>query len=149
MVDDPLMNPINLFLDNGDTITRRQWLAGTVLLVVALWLLSGAVHANRAMLWRYEAGIQLFASIAALIPFHALNVRRLRDRGRPEWLALMAAMPPAAASLSLAFRPVTGPLGTFDIAVGLALVAMAIWMVVDLGLGPSRRTASRWSAIRA
>jgi uncharacterized membrane protein YhaH (DUF805 family) len=95
------------------------------------------------MLSRIEPSLLVFLSIAALVPFHTLNVKRLRDRGRPEWLGLAAALPAAVAALSVAFRPATGALGPVDVVVGISLVAAAIWMFLDLGVGSSRRQPVR------
>jgi uncharacterized membrane protein YhaH (DUF805 family) len=142
------MHPLKLFLDDSDVIGRRAWWLGTAALVIGLWLFASLVHALRPLA-RIEPGLLLFASLAALIPFHTLNVKRLRDRDRPEWLSAVAALPPAIASLVVAFRPATGPLEGADIAIGLALIAAAAWMVVDLGMGPSRpRPSTRFAGLR-
>lgn len=126
-----------LFLDDEGVIGRRQWWLGTLTVLAALWLVNGLVY-QTPTLWRVEPGVLVFFSLAALIPFHALNVKRLRDRRRPEWLALVAALPPAIAALSVAVRPATGMLGAVDMVVGVSLLLVAAWMILDLGLGGSK-----------
>jgi uncharacterized membrane protein YhaH (DUF805 family) len=133
---------LRVYLDDEGVIDRGHWWVGTLGLLVVLASLEGLVNSVPALA-AYASGLMLFLALAALVPFHTMNIKRLRDRRRPEWLALAAAIPPAFAALSTAFRPATGPLGTLDMVIGSAMLLVALWAVLDLGFGPSKPQPNR------
>jgi uncharacterized membrane protein YhaH (DUF805 family) len=134
MVDERLMGLKRLLLDDTGVIGRADWWLGTVIILAGYWLVSGAVD-RAPQLWRIAPGITLFVTVAALILFYSVNLKRIRDRGHHEAVALLIAVPPAVAAICTVLRPLTGTLGLFDIVMGMALAITLVWMVIDLGFG--------------
>jgi uncharacterized membrane protein YhaH (DUF805 family) len=125
-----------LFNDEG-VIDRRQWRIGTLVLL-ALYMTSGAVATRWLGASRLDQPFMLFCSIAILIPFHAVNAKRFRAIGRSPALALWGGSVPALSILVSAFAAF--PL--VDIALGWMLVCIVVWYVVDLGIYPHDAKAS-------
>ena len=121
------MSMSELLLADEGAISRRQWWTGTLLLGVGQ-LLAGWMATR--WLGRFDRPAMLFLSLAALIPFHAVNAKRFRAIGRDPALALWGGGVVGSSVLSGAFVK----LPILDIALGLGLIAIVLWHVVDLGV---------------
>jgi uncharacterized membrane protein YhaH (DUF805 family) len=115
-----------LFNDEGH-ISRREWWAGTIVLMLAQ---TGLGWLSHRYLDAYGAGqaAALFVSIVLLIPFYSVNVKRLQALGLPSWVALWMGALALVAILSGAFLPghaINIPLG---LALLCVIVGGAIWL---------------------
>jgi uncharacterized membrane protein YhaH (DUF805 family) len=129
---------MRLLFDDEGVISRRSWWIGTVLLLCA-YMTCGAAAGRVLALPEHADAAMLFASIAILVPFHAVNAKRFRAIGRPPALALWGGGLPAASVLTDAF--LNWP--SADIVLGWLIMAVMIWFVIDLGLYPHESHASR------
>jgi uncharacterized membrane protein YhaH (DUF805 family) len=125
------MNIAQLLFDDEGVITRKEWWLGTCLLMAA-HTLAGYLAFRFLGARGFDRAVMLFISIAILIPFYAINAKRFRFIGRAPNLALVGGLLPALAALSSVFLAWK----SLDITLGLALMAVFIWYVVDLGLIP-------------
>jgi uncharacterized membrane protein YhaH (DUF805 family) len=116
-----------LFSDEG-VITRRQWWLGSFILI-AFQLLAGHMAAREFGQLGFDRPLMLFISIALLIPFHSLNMKRFRAIGQPTWFALAGGGIAMASILTGSFLP-GHPV---NIPMGLALLVVILWFAASLG----------------
>jgi uncharacterized membrane protein YhaH (DUF805 family) len=133
-----------LFRQERGTIDERTWLGGTVALA-ATWLLIylanlAADHAGGIT----KVGVTSLFVLATMVVaacYYFLSAKRFADRGRPRALAIvLPATGFVAAALSF-MQPAQG--GTFPLwlayVADAALVAVAIWNIIELGFMAERR----------
>jgi uncharacterized membrane protein YhaH (DUF805 family) len=122
------MNLARILLADEGVIGRREWWAGTALLI-GVQLLAGWVVSRHIGHRGHAQAIMLFVSIAMLIPFHSLNAKRFRAIGQPAGLAFAGGGIGMAAILCGAFLPGHA----VNIPLGLALLAVIVWFAAALG----------------
>jgi uncharacterized membrane protein YhaH (DUF805 family) len=123
------MSMTHLLFDDEGKIARREWWLATGLLLAA-YMLASALAARFLGSMRLDRPVMLFISIAILLPFYSVNAKRFRAVGRHSEWALIGAVLSALATLSGIFLP----LHPFNTALGIALMLVILWYVVDLGV---------------
>jgi uncharacterized membrane protein YhaH (DUF805 family) len=129
---------MRLLFDDEGVISRRSWWSATAMLLCVYTAAGWAAGRLFALPGHAEAAM-IFASIAILIPFHAVNAKRFRAIGRSPSLALWGGAVPATSVLIDAF--VEWPL--VDILLGWMIMTVMMWFVIDLGLYAHENHASR------
>jgi uncharacterized membrane protein YhaH (DUF805 family) len=117
-----------LFDDEGE-ISRKAWWAGTGFLVFVhcvLEFLAGRLFAQSGL----DRPFMLFVSLAILVPFYSVNAKRFRAIGRSSAFALIGGLLPGIVILSDIFLGVP----SLDIALGLTLLGVMLWYILDLGV---------------
>ncbi|MFM9973263.1 MAG: hypothetical protein ACKVON_01655 [Beijerinckiaceae bacterium] len=123
------MTLVQLLFDDEGVITRRQWWLGTIMLVVFQFLAEYLASRQLLSSGLYRP-VMLFVSITVLIPYYSVNAKRFRAIGsRPE-LALIGGILPLIAVLSDTFLGFK----SFDLVLGLLILAVILWYVLDLGV---------------
>jgi uncharacterized membrane protein YhaH (DUF805 family) len=123
------MSWTRLLFDDEGVISRKTWWAGTLLLV----LLHGIAEFFSARLLAEIAlakPFMLFVSLAILVPFYSVNAKRFRAIGRSPGQALIGGILPGLVILCdvfLAFK-------VLDFTFGLAMLAVMLWYIIDLGV---------------
>jgi uncharacterized membrane protein YhaH (DUF805 family) len=108
---------------------------------IALALVSLGLHRGLAMLLPPDgtpgrlAGLALFVGL--LYPFVALSAKRFQDRGKPGEYALLLAGP-SAIHAALAANGLFARVIWLENLFGIAILACALWFVLELGFGASR-----------
>lgn len=118
-----------LLFDDEGVITRRQWWAGTLLLV-AMQLAAESIVARWLAPMGLDGPALLFVSLVLLIPFHAVNAKRFRACGRSPALALWGGGLAGLTILAGAF--LRWP--SLDLALGFGLCLVILWYIIDLGI---------------
>jgi len=117
-----------LFHDEG-RITRRQWWAGSSLLVM-LHMATEYCAGRYLMQTGFERPVILFMTLAILVPFYSVNVKRFRAIGRSPSQAIVGGILPGLAVLSDVFLQ----LPAVDTLIGLGVLVVLIWYIIDLGV---------------
>ena len=134
-----------LFTRFDGRIDRKTWWTGTILLFVALVLLSVVIGFlfGEGLIGRL---LGLVIGLGALYPAAALASKRLHDRGRPMMPRVALFFGPGAVmsflnTFNIGFRPMRMPGGETVMAPGLivsalslAALAALVWAVVELGI---------------
>jgi uncharacterized membrane protein YhaH (DUF805 family) len=123
------MTLAQLLFDDEGVITRRQWWIGTFVLV-AFQILAEYLAGRHLLSSGFGRPAMLFLSIALLIPFYSINAKRFRAIGSMPELALAGGVLPLLAILSDTFLAFP----KLDMALGLLILAVILWYIVDLGL---------------
>jgi uncharacterized membrane protein YhaH (DUF805 family) len=128
-----------LFGFSGRMRRRDFWLFSILLFVVALALTFGVSRVSGLALT--DPWLNLTA-LATLWPNLAVMAKRLHDRNRSGWLAIIGWLPTLSSLLVAPF-----PDSRLQIADQVFSVAVSIWWLVDLGIlggtkGPNRYGAS-------
>jgi uncharacterized membrane protein YhaH (DUF805 family) len=117
-----------LFDDEGE-ISRKMWWTGTGVLVLVHSIMeyfAGKLFAQSGL----DRPVMLFVSLAILVPFYSVNAKRFRAIGRSSVFALIGGLLPGIVILCDIF--LGSP--TLDIALGLALLCVMLWYIIDLGV---------------
>ena len=138
------------FSPKGRIGRLRYWL-GYVLPVVAITstlLIAGGIaeaKENYSLVGLFEVLSRLFVFVMSW-PFFAVLIRRIHDRGKPGWLALL---PVVAGGLAVAAVRAGGRMNSPGAAgllagiAGMVFLAVLIWFFIEFGLmrgtvGPNR-----------
>ena len=137
-----------LFREDRGAIDRPTWAAAAAGLA-ALWILLvlGEMSLNRAGAPARVGVVAIFviASVLLAVCYYFVSAKRLRDLGRPPALALLL---PAVGFIDAVLRAIQpaegGTAGRWIVlAADLALAAVAIWNIVELGFMPGRAPLER------
>lgn len=146
------MDRRQLYLGFDGRIDRSELWLGLAVLALAFFIVNTTMLLGLTTLGRY-AGIadrtigreayllMTLIWLASLFPFTALLVKRLADRGRPRWLAGLPVLPGAVWYLGLLAIALDTRLPPTPVWWHAISIAIAIWVVVDLGLLPGRAEA--------
>jgi uncharacterized membrane protein YhaH (DUF805 family) len=131
---------------------HAAWMAVVLIVTTVIWrLLAPYAHHDLAtsaflapmtiLAFVYLLAFSFFVLLLA-ISFYFLSAKRLRDRGEPTALAgLLPFLALVSGSLHFIQPQVPDVIAIwYVIGVDIALVAVGIWMVIDLGFRESRRT---------
>lgn len=141
-----------LYLDPRGRIARKAWWLGTIGLVIIAILIQIVISTAGSVFGMHKSlfgqGLMALAVIAAIyVPYYALTLKRLHDRGRPELLFYLFIGPSIAMAL-LTIVGLTGTMQEVEIfgqkavapkynllgkSLNLAGVAVGLWALVELG----------------
>jgi uncharacterized membrane protein YhaH (DUF805 family) len=128
-----VLNLWRLLMHDGGHIDRATWW------LLSAWMMAVSTLVTElllALLGDGDAALYVgsYVNLVMLFPVYCVNAQRFRDRERPPWLALFGVAP--AALLVLARIADAGP--QLQAGLGLLLLVVLVWYVVELGLLPKR-----------
>lgn len=123
-----------LFSPNGRISRKQYWLKWTLpvlVIYIILWaiMLGGASGGNMAVVGVMVV-IQALFMLITLWPNIAVLVKRIHDRNKSGWLALLLYAPLV---LSYVVQLTAGPQSALNAVIGLILLVVAIWFFVEFG----------------
>lgn len=141
-----------LYTDPKGRIPRKTWWLGTLGLVVIAFLIQLVVGMIGTALGLHKGlfgqGVITLAVIAAIyVPYHALTIKRLHDRGRPEILFYVFIAPSIAVAI-LSMAGLTGSMQEAEIfgqkaaipkynllgkSLNLISFGIGLWSLIELG----------------
>ena len=138
-----------LYLNPSGRIARKAWWLGTIGLVIIAILIQIVIRAAGSAFGLHKSlfGQGLMALAAIYVPYYALTLKRLHDRGRPKFLFYLFIGPSVAMAL-LTMVGLTGAMQEVEIfgqmavapkynllgkSLNLAGVAVGLWALVELG----------------
>ena len=146
-----MINPITLFTSFTGRISRTWFWLGLIAIAVlspfSIWTALSENPFQTALPTIRKMGfVGLIWVVALLYPLAALMVKRLHDRGKSGWLALLFYLPAALATLRL-FHIQGQWLDQIDYWLGWVIWwvgAAGIWFLVDLGLFGSKKGPNKY-----
>ena len=146
-----MINPIKLFTSFSGRISRTWfWIGLIVVGALSPFSIKTALLDNPFQTAlptiRNMGFIGLLWVVALLYPLAALMVKRLHDRSKTGWLALLFYLPAAIATLKLFQFHVT-ELNQIDYWLGWVtwwVGAAGLWFLIDLGLFGSKSGANKY-----
>lgn len=135
------------------TITRKQWwIYSSITFILLFWVIFPAIFISGIALvspamgkskWTYIAGVLLGLSIyalpiLALWYFLALNIKRLRERGRKWWLIIVLLILSymfymAALSVPTAIGDMVSSGDFYSLIICLVFFLIGLWPLIELG----------------
>ncbi len=146
-----MINPIKLFTSFEGRISRTWFWVGLIAVAAvspfSIWTALAENPFQTALpTIRSKGVIGLIWVVALLYPLAALMVKRLHDRGKTGWLALLFYLPAAIATLKL-FHIFVAELNQIDYWLGWVtwwVGAAGLWFLIDLGLFGSKNGANKY-----
>jgi len=131
------MNFASLFMSFEGRISRKPfWLGLLSLLILGLIILLGSLYVAGERDYPVIRFNILVIEVALLYPLLAVGVKRLHDRGRPGYTALVFILPWLLHQVTNLVGITGDPtaINAIDIAFILINFVLFVWFVVDLGV---------------
>lgn len=125
----------HLFTSFDGRINRRPFWMGILLLIafaIVVMIVLGSIVGRQS---RVFAVIVLLLQLALLYPWLALSVKRLHDRGRPDYFAYIIIAPGLLNGVTNALG-ITGDqlnISLLEYLLGLIILIVGIWALIELG----------------
>ena len=143
----------NLFLGFDGRINRKPYWLGVLCIIVASIVLTFGVYLVLGLSWetilgadaRTTAAVNLIVTALVIYPSVAVMVKRLHDRNRSGWWAIVLyAFVVFAQTLQIAgFGGTAEAPSPISLGLGIVYLIMGIWLLIELGFlkgtqGPNR-----------
>lgn len=131
------MDIANILTSTSGRISRSQWWAGIIILVVTSLVVNLLlVYVLQIMFTTAGRLISLIVQLALAYPFYAVCAKRFHDRDKPGSLAWIFVVLSILSALLGLFGLIGNPFApnALDYIIGVLTLIIAIWYLVELGI---------------